>query len=73
MIKIDLSIIILNYNGRGLVRNCLKGIKALNLPLNYEVIVVDNASTDKSVEMVEKDFTWAKLIKSKKKQRLCLW
>lgn len=44
----DLSIIIVNYNSQAKLRNCLNSIKVSDLGgLNYEVIVVDNASGDR--------------------------
>lgn len=63
--KIDLSIIILNYNTRELLKSCLHSIEQSEKNgLVIEVVVVDNASTDGSREMVEKDFDWVRLIKS---------
>lgn len=43
---IDLSIIILSYNTRELLKNCILSIKKHEPALDYEIIVVDNASTD---------------------------
>lgn len=62
----DLSIIVLNYKQKGLVKNCLKNILSLNLKLNYEIIVVDNNSEDNCLEMVKNDFPAVKTIASKK-------
>jgi GT2 family glycosyltransferase len=62
----DLSIIILNYKTLGLVKNCLKAIKDLNLPYKYEVIVVDNHSNDGSVEYLEEHYFDIILLKSSK-------
>lgn len=60
------SIIILNYNGRKYLRDCLGSIeKNTNYP-NYEVIMVDNGSTDDSVEFVRKNFPWVKIIEVRK-------
>lgn len=42
----DLSIIILNYNNKNLAKELLRNLAELNLPYDYEVIVVDNASYD---------------------------
>lgn len=53
----DLSVIVLNYKAKNLVKNCLKNILALNLNLEYEIIVVDNASDDGCPEMVKKEFS----------------
>lgn len=47
MSSIDLSIIIVNFNTNYLLFNCLSSIKEC-VSVNYEVIVVDNASTDDS-------------------------
>lgn len=53
----DLSIIIVNYNTKDFLRDCLTSIqKTVSTSLKYEVIVVDNNSTDKSTEMVKKEF-----------------
>ncbi len=53
----DLSIIILNYKQKGLVKQCVKGIVTAQPQLSYEIIVVDNNSGDGTLEMVEKMFT----------------
>lgn len=62
----DLSIIILNYQSKGLVKQCLKGIKNSNLSLSYEIIVVDNASNDGCLEMVKNNFLGVKTIQADK-------
>ncbi len=65
--KVDLSVIILNYNTKDLLESCLKKIKkAEKNGYLYETIVVDNASTDGSPKMIKKNFPWVKLIESKK-------
>lgn len=51
-----LSIIILNYKQRGLVKQCVKGILSLGLNFDYEIIVVDNNSHDGCLEMVKERF-----------------
>ncbi|PIP17480.1 MAG: glycosyl transferase family 2 [Parcubacteria group bacterium CG23_combo_of_CG06-09_8_20_14_all_35_9] len=61
----DLSIIILNYKTKGLVKQCIKGIKLLNLELDYEIIVVDNASQDGVGQMIKEQFSEAKFIAGK--------
>jgi GT2 family glycosyltransferase len=48
-VKRDLSIIIVNWNGRELLANCLASIGESPPSVPYEVMVVDNASTDQSV------------------------
>jgi len=64
--NMDLSIIVLNYKSKGLLKQCIKGVKLLNLKLNYEIIVVDNNSQDSSVDMIKEQFTDIKLIVSEK-------
>lgn len=59
-----LSIIIVNWKVRELLRKCLESIRRETVGLDYEVIVVDNASGDGSVEMVARDFPWVRLIAS---------
>ena len=62
----DLSIIILSYNTKQLLKKCLDSIFAqTNNNLSFEVIVVDNNSTDGSIECVQKDFPQVKLIQNK--------
>lgn len=57
------SIIVLNYNGQGFIRECLESIKKIKYDKDrYEVIVVDNASTDKSVEIIKTYEPWVKFI-----------
>lgn len=67
MKKPDLSIIILNYKTRDLLRECLKSVlKSEKNDFSFETIVVDNASNDNSLAMVKKEFPQVKLIQSKK-------
>jgi len=58
----DLSVIIVNWNVRALLRRCLHSILARPHPCSLEVIVVDNGSTDGSAEMVRTEFPQAHLI-----------
>ncbi|MFH1833045.1 MAG: glycosyltransferase family 2 protein [Candidatus Levyibacteriota bacterium] len=63
---IDLSIIIVSYNTKSFLKNCISS--AFNQRpkgLNMEVIVVDNGSTDGSVQLLENEFPNIKLIKNK--------
>lgn len=54
----DLSIIVLSFNTKDITDECLRRLRS------SEVIVLDNASTDGSPEMIEKKYPWVKLIKS---------
>lgn len=60
----DVSIIIVNYNTRELLRNCLESIYQHTININFEVIVSDNGSQDGSVEMIKKDFSQVILIEN---------
>ncbi len=62
----DISIVIVNYNTRDLLRNCLNSIFETVLDISYEIIVVDNASGDSSVAMLEKEFPDVKDIRNEK-------
>ncbi len=61
---LDLSIIIVNWNTRIIVCDCLRSIYEQCGEIDLEVIVIDNASTDGSVEMVKKDFPQVTLIEN---------
>ncbi|OGM64509.1 hypothetical protein A3A52_02925 [Candidatus Woesebacteria bacterium RIFCSPLOWO2_01_FULL_39_14] len=64
--KPKLSIVILSYNTKNLLRICLRSVKkAQKNGLILQVIVVDNASSDGSPEMIKKEFSWVELIVSK--------
>lgn len=58
----DISVIILNWNVRDLLRRCLTSIYANTSGISFEVIVVDNASSDASADMVRAEFPQAMLI-----------
>ncbi|MCM8774342.1 MAG: glycosyltransferase family 2 protein [Candidatus Omnitrophica bacterium] len=57
-----ISIIIINYNGKDLLKRFLPSILNLNYP-NYEVILVDNASTDGSIEFLKNNYPKFKIIR----------
>jgi len=59
---VDLSIVILNWNVRDLLRQCLTSVYATRSTLATQVIVVDNASSDDSVAMVRGEFPDVRLI-----------
>lgn len=63
--KIDLNIIIVNWNVKDLLRKCLKSIYETTSRVSFEIFVVDNASTDGSVEMVKEEFPQVKSIANK--------
>lgn len=59
------SLIVLNYNGVDFLPACLDSLKAAMeySAASHEVIVVDNASHDGSVELIERDYLWVRLLK----------
>lgn len=59
-----LSVIILSYNTKDLLRACLSSVEKIKKEVSTEVLVIDNASTDGSPEMVKKEFPWTILIES---------
>ena len=65
MNNLDLTISILSYNTKNLLRDCLNSIYQNAGEYRFEVIVVDNDSKDRSVEMVEKEFSSVRLIRNR--------
>ncbi|MCP4613412.1 MAG: glycosyltransferase family 2 protein [Planctomycetes bacterium] len=57
-----LSIIIISWNVREDLRTCICSIEENKPSCTFEVIIVDNASTDGTIEMLKKDFPEIKLI-----------
>jgi GT2 family glycosyltransferase len=62
---IDLSIIIVNWNTKDLLAQCLQSVYDTIRSLDFEIIVVDNASADGSPEMVCERFPQVRLIKNR--------
>ncbi|BCW97511.1 MAG: glycosyl transferase [Armatimonadota bacterium] len=58
----DLSVIIVNFNTRDLLRDCLVSVFKETSSLDIEVTVVDNASGDGSAEMVRSSFPQVQLV-----------
>ena len=56
------SIIIVNYNGKELLQKCLDSLLKVNYD-NFEIILVDNNSTDGSVEFITKNYPSLIIIK----------
>ena len=61
---IDLSIIIVNYNTKAHLRNCLNSIVENTKDVDYEIILVDNASSDGSVMMLQQEFPFVGVIEN---------
>jgi len=58
-----ISIIVLNYNGEQFLKECFSSLFLMNYPKSkYEVLMVDNGSTDNSIEYVKDNFPWVKIV-----------
>ena len=51
----DVSVIIVNYNTKQLTSNCIQSIVDKTSGIKYEIILVDNASTDGSKDLFLED------------------
>jgi hypothetical protein len=60
----DVTVSIVSYNTRDLLRECLRSIYEESKSVAFEVFVVDNDSRDGSAEMVEREFPAVNLIRS---------
>lgn len=60
--ELDLGIVILNYNTKALLCDCLRSVLGCEGNFRYQVCVVDNASSDGSAELVQTEFPAVKLI-----------
>jgi GT2 family glycosyltransferase len=63
--SVSVSIVIVNWNTRDLLIECIRSILEHATDISIEIIVVDNASADHSVQAVRKAFPSVKLIASK--------
>ncbi len=61
-----LSIVIVNYNVRSFLEQCLRSVERAIEGIDAEVWVVDNDSSDDSMEMVRSIYPWVKCIDNKK-------
>ena len=61
----DVSIIIVNTNNKKILEPCLASIYQNTLSVSFEIIVIDNGSTDGSQNMVKDKFPEVKLIENK--------
>ena len=57
------SVIVLNWNGMPFLRNCLSSLMSQTYA-NYEIIFVDNDSTDSSIEYVRQNFPTVNIVKN---------
>lgn len=62
MDHVDLSIVIVNWNTKKILYDCLNSVYSATKEIKFEIIVIDNASNDGSVEMVKSEFPDVRLI-----------
>lgn len=61
----DVSVIIVNFNTHEHLKKCIKSIIEFSVKIEYEIIVVDNNSSEKGIEDVAKIFPQVKVIYNK--------
>jgi GT2 family glycosyltransferase len=60
----DLLVVIVNWNTAQLLEKCLASLAGATDGLSVRTVVVDNASTDGSAEMVAREFPWVELMRN---------
>lgn len=66
------SIIVLNFNGKAYLKECFESVERLNYPKDrFEIMMGDNASTDDSVDYVQKNFPRVKVIRFDQNYGFC--
>jgi GT2 family glycosyltransferase len=58
----EVTVVVLNYNGKKHIRECLDSIFGMDYP-QFKVVVVDNASNDGSLDSVKRSYPKAKIVK----------
>ncbi|MCO5295482.1 MAG: glycosyltransferase family 2 protein [Fimbriimonadaceae bacterium] len=59
-----LSVLVVNWNTKSVLGECLQSLKKYGPGSPFEVLVLDNASSDGSAEMVRRDHPWVQLVES---------
>ncbi|PKK84134.1 MAG: glycosyltransferase family 2 protein [candidate division Zixibacteria bacterium HGW-Zixibacteria-1] len=62
--NIEISVVLISYNGREFIDDCLRTTLESLESVTFEIIVIDNASSDGTVEIIENKFSQAKLIRN---------
>ena len=58
-----ISVVLVNYNGAKFLERCLSSLTAETYP-SFEIILVDNASTDDSRNLIKHKFAQVKVLRS---------
>lgn len=61
---VDLSVVLVNWNNRAYLEQCLESIEAASLRLSHDVVVADNGSTDGSQEMLARRFPGVRIVQN---------
>lgn len=64
MKQLDVSIIIVSWNTRDVLRNCLRSIYEQGGKTHFDVVVIDNGSTDGSAKIVRNEFSQVTLVEN---------
>jgi GT2 family glycosyltransferase len=64
------SVIIVNYNGRHFLRDCLPSLRGQSFR-DFQTYVVDNGSTDGSLQLLETDFPWVRTVAANRNLGFC--
>jgi len=70
MVKPQISIVITNWNGKSVLKDCLTSLNKQSYK-NFETIVIENGSKDGSTDMVKKEFPKVILIANKENKGFC--
>ena len=62
--KVNLAIVIVTWNSKREISKCLNSIKRYPSSVKYSIWIVDNASTDGTVELLERTYPGVSLIKN---------
>lgn len=66
----DVTVVIPNYNGKHFLKACLDSLKEQSRT-DFRTILIDNGSTDGSVEYIETEYPWVTLVKRDKNYGFC--
>lgn len=66
------SVCIANYNGMGVIDECIRSVKAQKGDLNLEILVHDDASTDGSADYIRSRYPSVKLIRGERNVGFCI-
>jgi GT2 family glycosyltransferase len=62
MVSVDVSVVIVNYNTTGLLNNCIASVYEKTKRVTFEIIVVDNNSSDNSIYLIQGNYPGVLLI-----------